>query len=561
MIHLLSNWRLRVVSFCTCLFCGMFVLGPVGCQESPKTIIEKWEVYDESEMLASVKNHEVKRMQLKLIQSKISDQNIVWDAIRDDIAFFVEEDYTRLYPLIYEQDIPSIQQFIKEGKLSYEELTKWYLYRIVKYENQPSTTLHTIIALNADAVEEAKKKDRSGSSDHHPIYGMPILLKDNINTSVMKTTAGALALIDNQTEDAAIVRNLKKNGAIILGKVNLSEWAYFFCGGCPVGYSAIGGQTLNPYGRGIFETGGSSAGSGTSVTANYAVGAVGTETSGSILSPSSKNSVVGMKPTVGILSRSGIVPISSTLDTPGPMTKNVTDNAILLSAMFGIDRTDEATISIERDVDYLLLLKDGELKGKRFGIIKSFLDRDSIYASTVSKIKSLGAEIFEYEPPSVQLQGFGTLLSAEMQRDLPIYLQNYAGDQVEVKHVSDVVTFNLKDTTIRAPYGQARLLGSASDTTSQDELEALEQMLEKRGRRYFNEPMAEHNLDAILSIDNFSAGFAAVAKYPCLTIPMGYKESGEPTNLTFIGKPESETLLLQLGFAFENATKIRKPPF
>ena len=153
------------------------------------------------------------------------------------------------------------------------------------------------------------------------MYGMPVLIKDNINTSGMPTTAGAIALLENEnTEDAFIIKKLKEAGALILGKSNLSEWAYYFCGTCPVGYSATGGQTLNPYGRAIFESGGSSSGSGASVAANYAVAAVGTETSGSITSPSSQNSVVGLKPTIGLLSRTGIVPISTTLDTPGPMT-------------------------------------------------------------------------------------------------------------------------------------------------------------------------------------------------------------------------------------------------
>jgi len=531
-----------------------------SCNQKPQTEIATWKSYDEQEMLASVKDHENRRMHLKLVQSKVQDKNVIWDSIRDDISDFSEEDYQRLKPLIYEKDITSIQQSISSDKLSYEELTKWYIFRIAKIENDSLTTLHTILELNANAVEQARQRDQEKNADQHPIFGMPILLKDNINTQDMPTTAGAIALKDNQTLDAHIVTNLKKSGAIILGKVNLSEWAYYFCAGCPVGYSAIGGQTLNPYGRGIFETGGSSAGSGTSMAANFAAGAVGTETSGSILSPSGKNSIVGLKPTIGLLSRSGIVPISSTLDTPGPMTRSVSDNVILLSAMVGADTNDDATDSITRDVDYLSDYRNGSLEGKRFGVLKPFLE-DSIYKLTIEKIEAAGAILVAYDPPEVSLEGFGKLLDADMKRDLPAYLKNNASNQVTIRTVQDVISFNLKDTLVRAPYGQARFEGSAADTLSDTQLAELSLRLDTEGKKYFDIPMDEHQLDAVLSMNNWSAGYAAVAKYPCLTIPMGYSEKGEPTNLTFIGKSESEVDLYKLGYAFEQLTKVRKPPF
>lgn len=523
--------------------------------------ISQWQPYDESKMLADVADHDIQRMQLKLVQSKVSDKNEIWDTIRDDVSSFSEEQYTELYDLIYERSIVEIQEEIERGNLTYEQLTLWYLYRIVKYENDSTTTLHTIIALNPDAVEEARSRDKNRASHQHPIYGMPILLKDNINTAGMPTTAGAIALKDNHTEDAHIVKNLKHHGAIILGKVNLSEWAYFFCGGCPVGYSAIGGQTLNPYGRGVYETGGSSSGSGTSTSANYAVGAVGTETSGSILSPSGKNSVVGLKPTVGLLSRSGIVPISSTLDTPGPMTKSVIDNAILLSAMSGEDGDDPATKDKDRTKDYLSIMSDATLEGKRLGVRKAFLERDTLYMMTIEYLKTLGAEVIVYEAPEVSLEGFGQLLSADMKRDLPSYIDAYAGADVFVDSIRDVVNFNLEDTLIRAPYGQARLEGAADDTTSDEDLASLVSRIRKAGKSYFDITIDQYNLDAVLSIDNYSAGFAAAANYPCLTIPMGYRDDGAPSNLTFIAPSEQEDKLLRLGYAYEQASKKRKPPF
>ena len=269
--------------------------------------------------------------EFKVLDSKYIDVTATWAPFEDDLEDFPEGTYVDLKPLIMEQDIPTLQNHIKEGRLTYEALTKFYLYRIRKFDRENRLSLNSVIALNPNVVQEARQRDLelAKGDPEHMIYGMPILLKDNIDAEGMPTTAGAVVLKDNNAKDAFIVTRLKGEGALILGKANLSEWAYFFCGDCPSGYSAIGGQTLNPYGRRIMDTGGSSSGSGVSVAANFSVGAVGSETSGSILSPSSSNSIVGLKPTIGLLSRSGIVPISSTLDTPGPMTKNVIDNAIL----------------------------------------------------------------------------------------------------------------------------------------------------------------------------------------------------------------------------------------
>ena len=328
-----------------------------------------------------------------------------------------------------------------------------------------------------------------------------------------------------------------------------------------MGYSAVGGQTLNPYGRMIFETGGSSAGSGTSVAANYAVAAVGTETSGSILSPSSQNSVVGLKPTIGLLSRSGIVPISSTLDTPGPMTKNVVDNAILLAAMTGHDAADRTSVTTRKN--YLQEVVEGtSLEGKRFGAFKNLIDSDTIYAETIAKIKSLGGIIVEFTPEQVGLPGFLSILNIDMKNDLPAYIQTNVKDKdaVKVSTIVDLIEFNNQDSLIRIPYGQALFKGIVADTTSSEELEMIVTNLEGIGRSYFDKIMDANQLDAVLSINNYHAGYAAVAKYPALTIPMGYKKSGEPISLTFIAKQFQEAELLRLGSAFEKATKVRKMP-
>ncbi len=497
--------------------------------------IPEWKSYNESEELAQNATHESSRMRYKLIQSKILDKNDIWKNVAPQISNFSEEDYQKLTPLILEQNIPTIQNHIKEGSLSYEKLVQWYLYRIVKYENDRETSLHTIISINPDAVAEARKKDEQKNKNNHAIFGMPILLKDNINFDKLPTTAGAEALKDNMTSNSFIVNQIQEKGGIILGKVNLSEWANYLHDNGPNGYSAIGGQTLNPYGRKQFDTGGSSAGSGTAVAANYAVAAVGTETAGSILSPASSSSIVGLKPTIGLLSRGGIVPISSMLDTPGPMTKNITDNAILLSAMTGEDEKDTATKGQNQKLNYSENLEI-DLKGMRFGANKAFME-DSLYLYIIKKVKSLGAEVVEFSFEQTNFDNFLQLLNADMKRDLPSYFQNYAGNSISFTSTKDVVEYNLQDTSLRIPYAQARFDGIVADQTSDEDLEKLKSRMNTEAINLFEKPMKSLKLDCILSINNWNAAEAALAKYPALTLPMGYKTSGQPAGITLISRP------------------------
>jgi amidase len=531
----------------------------VACNKNIKTVIPAWTSYDESAELAKSAGHVSGKMQFKLIQSKILDKNDLWKKVSQQIGNFKEEDYQKLKPLIFEQDILAIQVNVRSGALTYEKLTKWYLYRIAKYENDKEKYLNAIIDINPEAVSEARKRDKKRSASDHPIYGMPVLLKDNINMEGMPTTAGAVALRNNYTSDAFIVQRIKEKGGIILGKTNLSEWANFLSPACPNGYSAVGGQTLNPYGRKIFDTGGSSSGSAVAMAGGYAAAAVGTETSGSILSPSGKNSVTGLKPTVGLLSRGGIVPISATYDTPGPMTRNVTDNAILLSAMAGEDNADPATKGSPANKKYWEELKTGTLKVKRFGIFKALLT-DTAYKQAIEKIKSAGGIVIEFEPEPISFQNFTTVLSADMKTDLPDYLKKYASAEITFRSVQDIIEFNKQDSLIRIPYGQGLFTGIVKTIITQDELTQIKTKLHDAGVNYFEKPMKEHQLDAILSVNNRSAGFAAVAQYPCLAVPMGYTGAGEPTSLTFIARPFEEDKLLKMGYAFEQASRMRKVP-
>lgn len=496
--------------------------------------------------------------EFKVLDSKYIDNEVLWTPFNKDLKDFSEEIYTNLKPLILEQDIPTLQKNIEEGKLTYEKLVLFYLYRIRKFDRENKLSLNSVISLNPHIVAEAQQKDKQPKpSSEFSVFGMPILLKDNINTAGIPTTAGAAALQQNITKDAFIVKQLKSRGALILGKTNLSEWAYFFCGDCPSGYSAVGGQTLNAYGRRIFDTGGSSSGSGVAVSANFCVAAVGSETSGSILSPSSQNSVVGLKPTVGLLSRTGIIPISGTLDTPGPMTKNVIDNAIMLDAMKGVDIDDSA--SVKSDSAPYSNLENTSLKGIRFGAFKGLME-DSLYVKALSKLKNEGAEIIEIEQRQIDLPGFIRLLNLDMKNDLPVYLQKYANEAISVKSVGDVIEFNKKDSLKRAPYGQALFKGIVADMGTSEDLERIKDTLSINGKLFFEVPMKIHNLDGILSINNFHAGYAAVAKYPALTVPMGYQQDGKPRGLTFIAKPFQEKSLLQWAFEYEKASIERIAP-
>ena len=531
----------------------------VACKNAPSVY---WKPYDEIAELHANQTHENPRMQFRLIQSKLLDKNEIWAPFETALNRFGNDSYQALKPLIIEQDIPTLQTQIEQGLLTYEQLVLFYLYRIRKFESNPNTTLHAILALNPKVIEQAMEKDRQQQKNQHPIYGMPILLKDNINTQDMPTTAGAAYLQDHTTEnDAFVVSQLKAKGALILGKVNLSEWAYYFCDGCPLGYSAVGGQTLNPYGRRLFETGGSSSGSGVAVAANYAVAAVGSETSGSILSPSGHNSVVGCKPTIGLISRTGIVPISSTLDTAGPMTKTVVDNAILIDAMKGKDISDPITSKgSDSQVDYILASQNRSFAGFRLGAIKSLVDTDSLYGKAINTLRINGAEVIEYEPSNPELTGFLSLLNAEMKTDLPNYFNSQANSALFGNDVQSVIDFNEQDAILRMPYGQARLEGVVAEELNDDELQSLVFRLNHAATSFFNNPIDTHNLDAILSLNNYHAAYAAAAFYPCLTVPMGYTLQGEPKNLTFIAPSFQEQKLYSLGAAFESITRYRELP-
>ncbi len=546
----------RVTKSFIALFASGLVAGQLLAAEDVR-----WQRYDESRDLATLAAHENEGMHYILLNSKVLDKNTLWEGFADELNSFGAARYQELKPLILEAGIAELQAAVAVGDLSYEELTTFYLYRIRDIESDDGAYLNGLIALNPQAIERARELDRARASalemDRDPIYGIPVLLKDNVNAEGMATTAGAIALQNNFTGDAFITERLKEKGAIILGKANLSEWAYFFCDDCPSGYSAMGGQTLNPYGRFEFNTGGSSAGSGATIAANYAAVAVGSETSGSILSPSSANSLVGLKPSTGSLSRSGVVPISASLDTAGPMTRSVADAVILFNAMTGYDQADTAMPLLSEDMS--LIYREVEFDGKRLGALDIFAD-NSFYTDALRLLGENGAAIVDVVMPEYDREGFGELLGVEMVRDLALYLEHHAADGVMIDSVYSLRAFNLADMDARAPYGQAEVDRMVELNYTAEEMEALRARLQNGARAAMEELFENNNLDVLLSVNNNSAGFAALANYPALTIPMGYQEDGRPVGLTLIAPSFSEQLLIDVGAKFEALTNARRIP-
>ena len=521
----------------------------------------QWQRYDETADLAELAGHENPRMHFQLLNSKLLDKNDLWQAFAAELSQFTTSDYEALKPLILDQSIGSLQLAVAAGRLSYEVIVTFYIYRIREIESDDERYINAVIALNAAAITRARMLDelRSGGTnvDADSIFGMPVLLKDNIGFDGLPTTAGAVALRENMTGNAFITDRLEEQGAIILGKANLSEWAYFFCNDCPSGYSALGGQTLNPYGRFTFGTGGSSSGSAAATAANYAVVAVGSETSGSILSPASANSLVGLKPTTGNLSRTGIVPISATLDTAGPIARSVADVVVMFNAMAGYDQNDMAMplISDDFSLEYRVI----DMQGRRLGIVEALAD-NSHYMAAVHLLADSGATTIELEFSPDRDDRFSQLLGGEMVRDLALYLDRFASSAVEITSISELRAFNEGNTDLRAPYGQGLVDMMAELDLSAAELELIRQELQSAARAQLDQLFDESKLDVLLSVNNRHAGIAALANYPALTIPMGYAEDGRPIGLTLFAPPFREQDLIDIGAMYEQLSKARKPP-
>ena len=525
---------------------------------SCETGLEKWKSYDQRAEISKNSLNENKKLQYKRIQSISSDKNDLISGYEKEINNFIETKYDKLASKILEKSIPEIQQSIINKEFNYYDLTLFYISRIYLIEFNKNTYLNSIISINRNALDEARVRDKTGNADIYSIFGIPILLKDNIGFEGLATTAGAHSLQNNYTRDAFIIEGLKDKGAIILGKTNLSEWANYFCSGCPNGYTALGGQTLNPYGRMIIDTGGSSSGSGVATTSNLSSVSLGSETSGSILSPSSANSLVGMKPTIGNVSRSGIIPISSTLDTAGPMTKYIIDNIIVYNAINEYDNKDSYSKQ-NRDIQIknVINFKPNEIK---LGYYSNFYKNDNVYKNAIDFLRQKQIELIEIDAPKVNMAGFAKILDEDMRKDLKDYFLKYGNDDLSVSDIKSIIDYNNLDSIERSPYGQSIFKKIIRDTMPKDDFLKLKLRLMAEGNKFYDIPIDKHKLDAVLSINNYHAGYAAAAHNPALTVPMGLRENNEPAGLTFISKSNSEQTLYELGHYFESNFSGRVPP-
>lgn len=471
---------------------------------------------------------------------------------------------------IEEVTIKQIQEKLQSGELTSKELVLMYLHRISVLDKG----IHSILEVNPDALQIAAALDfeRIQSGPRGPLHGVPILIKDNIDTNdKMHTSAGSLALKDSiALKDSFVAEQLRKAGAVILGKTNMTEWANFMAIGMKNGYSSRGGQVLNPYGPGKFDVGGSSSGSGAAIAASFAAAAVGTETSGSILNPSCRNSLVGIKPTVGLISRSGIIPLAHTQDTAGPMARTVEDAVILLNALSGPDERDPITKTNPFENTDLTqhLLKDG-LKGKRIGIaFEGFIeilneDKQKVMKEAVEILKLSGAEVIEnIEVLSSKADWKYDVLTYEFKPDLNAYL-NRLHPSISIRTLADLIEFNKQNEEKMLKYGQAVLLEAEETSgtlTEKAYVEALEFDHYHSTMQGIDYALEKYELDAIVFPSDEGCQISAKAGYPTIAVPAGYTPEGEPVGITFAGTAYSEPFLIQIAYAYEQMTGFRKAP-
>jgi amidase len=483
--------------------------------------------------------------------------------------------------------VAELQEKMQSGELTARAAAEKYLERIEAVDRS-GPTLRSVIELNPEALDQAEALDRERKEKgpRGPLHGIPVLIKDNIDTADrMATTAGSLALVGARPpRDAFLVQRLRKAGVVLLGKTNLSEWANIRCTYSTSGWSGRGGLTRNPYALDRNPSG-SSSGSGVAVTSELCAAAIGTETDGSIVSPSSAGGIVGVKPTVGLVSRSGVVPIAHTQDTAGPMARSVRDAAILLTALAGVDPDDKATAAAEgKAADYVKALDPAGLKGARIGVARNYFGFhdgvDAVMAGALEALKRAGAVLVDpAELPNMDKVGEHetNVLLYELKADLNAYLARL-GPGAPVHTLKDVIEFNERNRAKEMPFfGQDRFVKAEAKgpLTSKEYVEALEKCRQLTRKEGIDAVMEKNKLDALVAPtegppcltdlvvgDRFlanSSTAAAVAGYPSVTVPAGFV-FGLPVGLSFFGRPWSEPTLLKLAYAFEQATKARKPP-
>ena len=483
-----------------------------------------------------------------------------------------------------EATISSLQAGMLAGKYSARSLTEMYLSRIDEIDKH-GPTIASVIEVNPDALAIADAMDKERKTNNRgPLHGIPVLIKDNIDTADrMQTTAGSLALLGSKPQqDSFVAQRLRQAGAIILGKTNLSEWANIRSSHSSSGWSGRGGQTKNPYALDRNPCG-SSSGSGAATAANLCAIAGGTETDGSVVCPSSANGLVGLKPTIGLISRAGIIPISHTQDTAGPMGRNVRDVALLLNVLAGADPRDNATAANAGKIsDYTGFLKPNGLAGARIGVARKYFGFneavDKLMENLTAEMKRQGAEIID--PADLPSHGkFNdtefTVLLYELKADLNAYLSGRPGAP---KSLKEIIDFNENNRDREMPYfGQDTFIkseakGPLTEKEYTDAIETDRRLSQKEG---IDALMDQFNLDAIMAptagpswltdwvngdcSNGGSSNAAAVAGYPDITVPAGFI-SGMPVGVSFFGRAWSEGTLLKVAYGFERAIQARKPP-
>ncbi|MCM3757655.1 amidase family protein [Sporosarcina aquimarina] len=474
-----------------------------------------------------------------------------------------------------ELTINEIQEAIENGEVTSKELIMYYLHRIAEYD-QDGPKINSILEINPDAIfiAEALDHERKVKGVRGPLHGIPVVLKDNIETNdSMHTSAGTLALENHiSSNDAFLVEKLRNAGAVILGKANMTELANGMSNTMWAGYSSRGGQVLNPYGDANLFVGGSSSGSAVAVAANFSVLSVGTETDASILSPAIQNSVVGIKPTVGLISRQGIIPFTYSQDTAGPMARTVKDASILLGALVGVDKHDPATHKYEgiSRLDYSEFLDLQGLNGAKIGVFKggskTFYESEEydaeLFEHAIQTLNEEGALVIEdIEIPSYHREWKREVLLSELKHSLENYLSKLPS-HLPIHSISELIQFNKRIADRALKYGQNKLEEIVVLPNTLSNPDYLNAKLEDL---YFSQygidfALKKYDLDAILFPSYIGSTICAKAAYPSIALPAGYKESGRPFGITFAGGAFSEGILIKLAYAFEQATKHRKSP-
>lgn len=480
--------------------------------------------------------------------------------------------------------VTELQEAMDAGELSAERLTAYYLQRINTH-NKEGANLHAVNSINKNALADARRLDRERRDGkvRGPLHGIPVLLKDNIDTADgMANTAGSLLFAKNYPQDDAfLVTQLRDAGAIIMGKANLSEWANFRSTRSSSGWSAIGGQAVNPYDR-TRSTCGSSSGSATAVAADLTTLAVGTETDGSLTCPAAVNGIVTIKPTLGLISRDGIIPIAHSQDTAGPMARSVTGAALMLDAMQAYDPQDPA--SYRTDTIFASHLQPDGLQGKRIGVVRNLMGYnellDAKFEQQLRVLKAQGAEIVDVEMPTYGDYGSDefTVLLYEFKQDIAAYLKS---TDLPYENLSDLIEANNKLAKQElALFGQELFEMADAQDNKAAYLKALENSKRLAGKEGIDAMLKKNNVDLLVAPttspawkidhvlgDNYSGSAsspAAVAGYPHISVPMGYIQVGDepalPVGMSFFAGARSEATLIEAAFAYEQATKHRKPP-